>query len=98
MAHVCFSQERYRFAEVYVRKALAVNKCSAICCTQLALVSTLVGRQHVLTLVGSNTFSHRQHVLTLVGSNMCSQQHVLTLVGSNMCSHWLVATCAHIGW
>jgi tetratricopeptide (TPR) repeat protein len=23
---------------VYIRKALAVNKCSAICCTQLALI------------------------------------------------------------
>ena len=40
MAHVCFSQERYRLAEVYIRKALAVNKRSAICCTQLALVRT----------------------------------------------------------
>lgn len=42
MAHVYYAQEKYRFAETYAGRALSVNKCSSIACTQLALVSILL--------------------------------------------------------
>ena len=38
MAHVYYTQEKYRFAEVYAGRALAINKGSSIAYTQLALV------------------------------------------------------------
>ena len=38
MAHVHYAQEKYKPAETYAGRALSVNKCSSIACTQLALV------------------------------------------------------------
>ena len=46
MAHVYYAQEKYRFAETYADRALNINKCSSIACTQLALVSKLVHSYH----------------------------------------------------
>lgn len=37
MAHVCYAQEKYQFAEIYAKRALDINKSSSIACTQLAL-------------------------------------------------------------
>ena len=67
MAHVCFSQERYRLAEVYIRKALAVNKCSAICCTQLALVRHAHTHVHIQ--------SRRQTIHTCTHMSTYKQMH-----------------------
>ena len=41
MSHVYFIQEKYRFAEVCARRALAINSSSSIAYTQLALVSQI---------------------------------------------------------
>ncbi|CAI8035893.1 Cell division cycle protein 27 homolog, partial [Geodia barretti] len=60
MAHVCFSQERYKLAEVYISKALGVNKSSAICCTQLALVQ-FRQRNHVGALRLLDTAAQLSH-------------------------------------
>ena len=43
MAHVSFAQEKYKAAEVYASKALSINGCSSISCTQMGLVRTSVG-------------------------------------------------------
>ncbi|KAL5489547.1 hypothetical protein EMCRGX_G018652 [Ephydatia muelleri] len=37
MAYVCCAQEKFKLSEIYASKALAINKCSSIACTQLGL-------------------------------------------------------------
>ena len=41
MAHVYYAQEKYKFAETYASRALSINSCSSIACTQVALVSQM---------------------------------------------------------
>ena len=41
MAYVCCAQEKFKLSEIYAGKALAINKCSSIACTQLGLVRLL---------------------------------------------------------
>ena len=54
MAHVYYAQEKYTFAETYAGRALSINKCSSIACTQLALVS-----RYTTTYNISNVFSSK---------------------------------------
>ncbi|XP_064389846.1 cell division cycle protein 27 homolog isoform X2 [Halichondria panicea] len=37
LSHVHYTQEKYSFAEIYAVRALTINKCSSIACTQTAL-------------------------------------------------------------
>ena len=44
MAHILFAQEKYPSAEHYAARALAINACSSISCTQMGLVSVEGGK------------------------------------------------------
>ena len=54
MAHVHYAQEKYKQAETYAGKALSVNKCSSIACTQLALVRYITLPITIVLLLSMN--------------------------------------------
>ena len=86
LSHVYFTQEKYSFAESYASKALAINKCSSIACTQVALVSGHLGvwKHDSLCFIG---------MLTNMLCNACTCVH--------MCAHACIITphshaCTHM--